>query len=79
MPAFAVAALSRKRAELAGECEALQARLDQMRADLAHPDASDGEALRRAHMVSCTLRRCEGRLVRRVPLASGHVGWSVAV
>jgi hypothetical protein len=36
MTDLAVAALVRKRAELAGEIEATQARLDQMRSDLVH-------------------------------------------
>src|SRR4051794_27567556 len=36
---IATAALIRKRAELAGEVEALDARCDQLRADLAHLDA----------------------------------------
>jgi hypothetical protein len=40
MTDFAVAALTRKRAELAGEIEATQARLDQMRGDLVHLDAA---------------------------------------
>jgi hypothetical protein len=37
---FVISALSRKRAELAGEVEALAARCDQLRADLAHLDAA---------------------------------------
>ena len=37
---IATAALIRKRAELAGEAEALDARLAQLRADLAHLDAA---------------------------------------
>ncbi len=40
MTGFALAALARKRAELAGEGEALQARLDRLRADLAQLDAT---------------------------------------
>ena len=39
MTDFAISALSRKRAELAGEIEARCAALDQLRADLAHLDA----------------------------------------
>ena len=39
-PDLAVAALSRKRAELAGEIIARAAALDQLRADLAHLDAA---------------------------------------
>ena len=142
MSEFAISALSRKRAELAGECEVLQARLDQMRCDLAHLDAAmvimdpdadpgairpkrpmsnssgwfgrgelqrlaldtirtartppdcreialalmarrnldaaDAKVLARVqNMVSCMLRRCEGRLVRRVPLNGASSGWSV--
>ena len=37
---IATAALIRKRAELAGEVEALDARLAQLRADLVHLDAA---------------------------------------
>ena len=37
---LATAALSRKRAELAGEILAREAALDQLRADLAHLDAA---------------------------------------
>ncbi|MFZ1431213.1 MAG: hypothetical protein WAS21_31190 [Geminicoccaceae bacterium] len=40
MPDIATAALIRKRAELAGEIEALDATLSQLRADLAHLDAA---------------------------------------
>jgi hypothetical protein len=36
----AVSALSRKRAELAGEAQALERQLDRLRADLAHLDAA---------------------------------------
>ena len=39
MADFALSALSRKRAELAGEIEARQAALGQLRADLVHLDA----------------------------------------
>ena len=40
MTDFATAALSRKRAELAGDIIAREATLDQLRADLAHIDAA---------------------------------------
>lgn len=40
MSEFALNALARKRAELAGECETLQAKLDQLRADLVHLEAA---------------------------------------
>ena len=40
MTDFAISALSRKRAELAGEIIARAAALDQLRADLAHLDAA---------------------------------------
>ena len=40
MPDIATAALSRKRAELAGEIIAREAALDQLRAYLAHLDAA---------------------------------------
>ena len=40
MPDLATAALSRKRAELAGEIEVLDAKLGQLRADLVHLDAA---------------------------------------
>jgi hypothetical protein len=40
MTNLAVSALTKKRAELAGEIEAAQARLDQMRSDLVHLDAA---------------------------------------
>ena len=39
-PGFAIAALTRTRAELAGEIEGTQARLDQGRSDLVHQVAA---------------------------------------
>jgi hypothetical protein len=72
MTDLAVSALVRRHAELAGEIEAAEARLDQLRADLVHLHA----AIR--IMDPAPTRRSSSRSARtaRAALSSGTASWA---